>query len=85
MPDLHNIPDKLLNQRHLYPEIYLGFFIIQQEVPTFRDFTIRDPRYFVILFSAPICENPRHFVILQKKKKIRGFFWKISFFFSFFA
>ena len=23
-----------------------------QEIPTFRDFTIRDPRYFVILFWA---------------------------------
>ena len=85
MPDLHNIPDKLLNQRHLYPEIYLGFFIIQQEVPTFRDFTIRDPRYFVILFSAPICENPRHFVILQKKKKKSGFFLENFIFFFFFA
>ena len=62
-----------------------GFITAIQEVPAFRDFTIRDPRYFVILFRAPIHENPRRFVILkrnlQKEKFGGGFFWKFSCFF----
>ena len=40
-----------------------------QEIPAFRDFTIRDPRYFVILFQASISWIPPHFMILKKKKK----------------
>ena len=38
---------------------------VVQEVPAFRDFRIRDPRYFVIWFQALFRENPRYFVILD--------------------
>ena len=54
--------------------------------PAFHDFTIRDPRYFVILFEAQFRENPRHFVILKKKYCkffFQDFFWKISYFLCF--
>ena len=37
-----------------------------QGIPAFRDFTIRDPRYFVILFQASISWIPLHFMILKK-------------------
>ena len=43
-----------------------------QGIPAFRDFTIRDPRYFVILF----------FMILKKKIQ-KQFFFGIYFFFRF--
>ena len=56
-----------------------------QEVPAFRDFTIRDPRHFVIQFRHQFRENPLHFVNLKKKiqKKFpkkknsekKNFFW----------
>ena len=48
-----------------------------QEVPAFRDFRIRDPRYFVIWFHALFRENFRDFEKkIQKKKIFRDFFWK---------
>ena len=40
-----------------------------QGIPSFRDFTIRDPRYFVILFQASISWIPLHFMILKKNSK----------------
>ena len=40
-----------------------------QGIPAFRDFTIRDPQYFVIWFQAIFREIPRHFVIFEAKKK----------------
>ena len=53
-----------------------------QEIPAFRDFTIRDPLYFVIQFQASILWIPLHFMILKKKSKktifFRIFFGKIS-------
>ena len=49
-----------------------------QGIPAFRDFTIRDPRYFVILFQASIS----WFWAKKSKKKI--FFQKIFGFFFFF-
>ena len=33
-----------------YIILYFHFAKYVQGIPTFRDFTIRDPRYFVILF-----------------------------------
>ena len=45
-----------------------------QEVPAFRDFRIRDPRYFVICFQALFRENPLHFVIFLKKNAKKNFF-----------
>ena len=41
--------------------------MVVQEIPAIRDFTIRDPCYFVILFQVPILWIPRHFMILEKK------------------
>ena len=56
--------------------------IIVQEVPAFRDFRIRDPRYFVIWFWALISCNPRHFVISKTNKKNNyENFTKMQFFF----
>ena len=50
---------------------------IIQGIPAFRDFTIRDPRYFVILFWALFLDfeekNP-------KKKFFRDFFFSENFF-----
>ena len=48
-----------------------------QEIPTFRDFTIRDPRYFVILFWALFHDF--------KEKKSKNFFFSDFFFFFFFS
>ena len=49
-----------------------------QGIPAFRDFTIRDPLYFVIQFQALNSWIPLHFTILKKKikkkKKILDFF-----------
>ena len=56
-----------------------------QEVPAFRDFTIRKPRYFVILFQASISWIPRNFVILEVKNKSEIFSENISDFFAFFV
>ena len=39
-----------------------------QEVPAFRDFRIRDPRYFVIHFQAKFREFPLYLVILKLEK-----------------
>ena len=41
---------------------------VVQGISAFRDFTICDPRYFVILFQASISWIPLHFMILKKKK-----------------
>ena len=46
-----------------------------QGIPAFRDFTIRDPLYFVIQFQASILWIPYHFMILKKKSKKKFFFW----------
>ena len=48
-------------------------FLYIQEVPAFRDFRIRDPRYFVILFQASISGIPRHFGILTPIKRPKNF------------
>ena len=66
--------------------INLGFERYIQGIPAFRDFTIRDPRHFVILLKPPNLWIPRHFVILKKKitkkkKKFRDFFRKILYYF----
>ena len=53
------------------------FSLVIQEIPAFRDFTIRDPRYFVIIFQAKFHD----FKEKNPKKKI--FFGKI-FFWNFF-
>ena len=45
-----------------------------QGIPAFRDFTIRDPLYFVIQFQASISWIPHHFMILKKKIKKKNFF-----------
>jgi hypothetical protein len=42
-----------------------------QGVLAFRDFTIRDPRNFVICFQALILWIPRNFVILKQKKNLK--------------
>ena len=54
-----------------------------QGIPAFRDFTIRDPRYFLILFWASFHDFKE---IIQKKTNFRflffgNFFW--IFFFKF--
>ena len=51
-----------------------------QEVTAFRDFRIRDPRYFVIWFHALFRENFRDFEKKNPKKKFfPGFFLEIFF------
>ena len=51
-------------------------FLSLQEIPAFRDFTIRDPLYFVIQFQASIhgFEEKKS---KKKKKKNRIFFSEI--------
>jgi hypothetical protein len=44
-----------------------------QGIPAFRDFTIRDPRYFVILFQAFLKKKEK-----RKKKKKSELFWLAS-------
>ena len=48
---------------------------VLQGIPAFRDFTIRDPRYFVILFQAKFYD----FEEKNKKKQILKCF--LDFFF----
>ena len=57
----------------LFSSVMLCFDTFIQEVPAFRDFRIRDPRYFVIWFQALNSWNPHYFVILKVKII---FFWK---------
>ena len=54
-----------------------------QGIPVFRDFTIRDPRYFVNLFQASISWIPLYFMILSKKIQKNFFFLEkfLDFFF----
>ena len=61
--------------------IQFCFFLCIQGIPAFRDFTIRDPRYFVILFEAKFHD----FEEKNPKKKIffENFFFR-KFFFGFF-
>ena len=50
-----------------------------QGIPAFRDFTIRDPRYFVILFEAKFHDfeekNPKK-IFFSENFFFRNFFWK---------
>ena len=60
-----------------------------QGIPAFRDFRIRDPRYFVIHFQGSNSWIPLYFVILKKKvkkksKKNWGFFRDFLMFFRIF-
>ena len=50
---------------------------IVQGIPAFRDFTIRDPLYFVIQFQALNLWIPLHFMILKKKIPKKNFFSEI--------
>ena len=55
----------------------MKFYSYIQGIPAFRDFTIHNPCYSVILFQAPILWITRHFMILKKKiqkQKFRIFF-----------
>ena len=45
-------------------------------IPAFRDFRIRDPRYFVIQFQTLISWIPHHFMIF-KKKNVNKLTWGI--------
>ena len=42
---------------------------MKQGIPSFRDFIIRDPRYFLILYHASISWIPHYFIILKKKTR----------------
>ena len=42
-------------------------------VPAFRDFTICDPHYFVIIFKLSISWIPHYFMILKKESKKKNF------------
>jgi hypothetical protein len=55
---------------------------ILQGIPAFCDFTICDPRYFVILFQAKFHDFEEEEKRKEKKKKIRIFFFQ-NFFFDF--
>ena len=62
----------------------IALFLIQG-IPAFRDFTIRDPLYFVIQFQALNSWIPLHFMILKKKsKKKNPKIFQKNFFFAFF-
>ena len=48
--------------------------MVVQEIPAIRDFTIRDPCYFVILFQVPILWIPHQIMKNKCKKKSSEFF-----------
>ena len=53
-----------------------------QGIPAFRDFTIRDPRYFVIMFQAKFHDFKEK--NSKEKKFLEKFFFLEFFFFNFF-
>ena len=56
--------------------------MIVQEIPAFRDFTIRDPRHFVILFEAKFHDFEEK---IQKKFFFsENYFFFLNFFFGIF-
>ena len=61
-----------ISKRSLLKNIRYGNTLSIQGIPAFRDFTIRDPRYFVILFSEKLAKIVDFSKILKVRLLVRS-------------